>query len=131
MKQFPFALTCLLFVVLVVGCNLNNLGDISEEDQIAIPTFIPPGGSYSNDQSVMINCATSGSTIYYTTDNTTPNETAILILESERINLQDYFHRQIEFISFGCILYHTLDILYGFPYNIYQARWRGTRPLTH
>lgn len=55
---------------------------------------------------------------------------AILILKSEGLNLQDYFHRQIEFITLKCILYHTLDILYEFPYNIYQEKWKGTRPLT-
>ena len=38
----------------------------------ATPTFSPAGGSYSAAQSVTISDATSGATIYYTTDGTTP-----------------------------------------------------------
>jgi hypothetical protein len=40
---------------------------------VAAPTFDPPGGTFSNDQSVIITCATSGASIYYTTDNSTPS----------------------------------------------------------
>ena len=38
----------------------------------ATPTFNPAGGTYSSDQSVTISTTTSGATIYYTTDGTTP-----------------------------------------------------------
>ena len=38
----------------------------------ATPTFSPGGGSYSSTQSVTISDSTSGSTIYYTTNGTTP-----------------------------------------------------------
>jgi hypothetical protein len=36
------------------------------------PTFSPVAGSYSSSQSVAISCATAGSSIYYTTDDSTP-----------------------------------------------------------
>ncbi len=36
------------------------------------PTFSPAGGTYSSSQSVTISDATAGTTIYYTTDGTTP-----------------------------------------------------------
>jgi hypothetical protein len=39
---------------------------------VAMPTFSPAGGTYSSAQSVVISSATTGSTIYYTTDGTTP-----------------------------------------------------------
>lgn len=41
-------------------------------EQVATPTFSPTGGTYTEAQSVTINCATSGATIHYTTDGTTP-----------------------------------------------------------
>jgi sugar lactone lactonase YvrE len=40
--------------------------------QVSTPTFSPAGNTYSGDQSVTISCATSGATIHYTTDGTTP-----------------------------------------------------------
>src|SRR5579859_3033099 len=44
--------------------------------QVAAPTFSPGGGSYSAAQSVTISTATSGASIRYTTDGSTPSETA-------------------------------------------------------
>jgi len=44
--------------------------------QVATPLLIPPGGTYTQNQSVDISCATSGATIYYTTDGTEPDETS-------------------------------------------------------
>ena len=44
---------------------------------VATPTFTPDGSAayYTEAQSVTINCATEGSVIYYTLDNTTPSKT--------------------------------------------------------
>ena len=39
---------------------------------VATPTFSPAAGTYSSAQSVTISDATSGATIYYTTNGTTP-----------------------------------------------------------
>jgi hypothetical protein len=39
---------------------------------VSTPTFSPAGGSYSSAQSVTISEATSGATVYYTTNGTTP-----------------------------------------------------------
>ncbi len=41
--------------------------------RVATPNIIPIGGTYPDDISVSIECSTSGSTIRYTTDGTTPN----------------------------------------------------------
>ena len=40
--------------------------------QVATPTFAPGAGTYSSAQSVAITCATPQSSIYYTTDGSTP-----------------------------------------------------------
>ncbi len=39
---------------------------------VATPTFSPVGGTFSTAQNVTISCATSGATIRYTTDGSTP-----------------------------------------------------------
>ena len=41
-------------------------------NQAATPTFSPPAGTYTSAQSVTISCSTPSSTIYYTTDGSTP-----------------------------------------------------------
>src|SRR5580700_8743287 len=44
--------------------------------EAAAPTFSPGGGTYTSSQSVTITSATSGALIRYTTDGSTPSETA-------------------------------------------------------
>jgi hypothetical protein len=46
--------------------------DTSPVNTVAAPAFNPPAGSYTGTQSVTITCATSGATIRYTLDGTTP-----------------------------------------------------------
>ncbi|HXB02004.1 MAG TPA: glycoside hydrolase family 88 protein [Opitutaceae bacterium] len=43
---------------------------------VSAPTFNPGGGSYSSAQTVTISTTTSGASIRYTTDGSTPSETA-------------------------------------------------------
>jgi uncharacterized protein (DUF1800 family) len=44
--------------------------------QVAPPAFSPPAGTYTAAQSVALNSTTSGASIRYTTNGTTPSETA-------------------------------------------------------
>jgi hypothetical protein len=53
-----------------VSVLLNNTAQMFE--QVAMPTFSPPGGTYDQPPTVTLSDATSGSTIYYTTDGSTP-----------------------------------------------------------
>jgi sugar lactone lactonase YvrE/AraC-like DNA-binding protein len=41
-------------------------------DQVSTPQFSPAAGTYTSDQSVTITSSTSGTSIFYTTDGTTP-----------------------------------------------------------
>jgi|GEM_PF-2909738 len=44
--------------------------------QVATPTASPAGGSFTSAQSVALSSATSGATIYYTTDGSAPNSSS-------------------------------------------------------
>jgi hypothetical protein len=46
------------------------------QSQVAAPSFSPGGGTYTSAQNVTISSATSGASIRYTTDGSTPSETA-------------------------------------------------------
>ncbi len=50
--------------------------------QVAAPTFNPPAGAYGPAQSVAISTTTGGATIRYTTDGSTPSETAGTVYNS-------------------------------------------------
>lgn len=64
----------------------------SGESQTATPTFSPAPGNYNGSQSVTLSDTTSSSTIYYTTDGTTPSTSsnkytgAISVTSTETIN---------------------------------------------
>ncbi len=53
---------------------------------VATPTFSPSGGTYYESQSVTLSCATSGATIRYTTDGSTPTDSSIRYIEPISIN---------------------------------------------
>uniref|UniRef100_A0A4Y8PSU6 beta-glucosidase n=2 Tax=Paenibacillus athensensis TaxID=1967502 RepID=A0A4Y8PSU6_9BACL len=54
------------------GWNFNWMNFTSVAQQAATPVFSPAGGTYTSAQSVTITSATSGATIKYTTDGSTP-----------------------------------------------------------
>jgi len=56
-------------------------------DNVATPTFDPPGASYSTVQHVKINCATQDASIYYTLDGTDPDESSTLFSEGDSIKV--------------------------------------------
>ena len=50
----------------------------SATERVATPTFSPAGGAFDEPQYVTISCETPNSTIYYTTDGSTPDENSTL-----------------------------------------------------
>ena len=53
--------------------QLYKEDDGSAASVVAAPTFSPAGGTYTSAQNVAISTTTSGATIYYTTDGSTPS----------------------------------------------------------
>jgi hypothetical protein len=54
------------------GDTNSAVGSAAYTIQVATPTFSPTAGTYSSAQTVTISDMTSGATIYYTTNGTTP-----------------------------------------------------------
>jgi len=65
--QTKKTLAVISLVLLLVACP-----NPTQSQQAAAPTFSPLYGNFSTDQSVTIASATTGATIYYTTDGTDP-----------------------------------------------------------
>ena len=60
---------------------LHNLV-VATNAPVALPTYTPVAGSYASAQSVTISTATTGATIRYTTNGTTPTETVGTVYSS-------------------------------------------------
>ncbi|HTQ29577.1 MAG TPA: chitobiase/beta-hexosaminidase C-terminal domain-containing protein [Opitutaceae bacterium] len=60
---------------------------VSGTSQVADPTFSPAAGTYASAQSVTISSATSGATIRYTTDGSTPSETVGTVYSNSPVSI--------------------------------------------
>jgi len=63
------------YMTSAVGSATYTINYAAAATQAATPVFSPVAGSYTSTQSVMLSSDTSGATIRYTTDNTTPTST--------------------------------------------------------
>jgi hypothetical protein len=58
-----------------ISHSITGTLTVTAAPQVATPTFTPSAGGYTSAQSVTINTTTSGASIRYTTDGSTPSET--------------------------------------------------------
>ena len=58
-------------------------------NQVSAPTFSLNGGSYGNPQTVTLSSITIGSTIYYTTDGTTPTHASSFVASGGTISVNE------------------------------------------
>ena len=68
----PVQVTGLSGIAAIAGGNSHSLA-LMGVLTTALPTFSPAEGTYGSAQSVAISCATTGATIYYTTDGSVPS----------------------------------------------------------
>jgi hypothetical protein len=55
--------------------------------QVAAPTFSPAAGTYTTTQSVTLSTTTSGASMYYTVDGTTPTTSSTLYSSAIPVNV--------------------------------------------
>jgi glucosylceramidase len=68
-----------LAVLFVTGCGGGGGGTVTPpEQQAATPTFSPASGTYAAAQNVSLTDTTTGASIHYTTDGSTPTNTSTL-----------------------------------------------------
>ncbi len=78
-----------------VGLGINGTGITTTQvnlfaagaNQCATPTFSPVAGSYTGTQTVTVTSTTSGCTIYYTTNGTTPTESSSSIANGGTVSV--------------------------------------------
>jgi hypothetical protein len=77
----PLAITSSQTVKAIAKAGTSGVSGVGSvtltiESQVATPSFSPVGGTYASSQTVKITSATSGATIYYTTNGTAPTKSS-------------------------------------------------------
>ena len=76
-----FGLICIFVLTILLGSCYkydNPLDPGNPDNMTPTPTFNPPGGTYTSQQSVSMYCALGGADIRYTTNGSEPTETSNL-----------------------------------------------------
>jgi glucosylceramidase len=76
------------FVFCLLGCSGGGGGSTTQQEQpAATPAFSPVAGTYSSAQNVSLSDTTPGSSIYYTTDGSTPTAASALYASGKPISV--------------------------------------------
>ena len=97
---------------------------------VADPAFSPAEGTYTSTQSVTISCATDGTTIYYTTDGSTPTSSSTpytgAISVSSTTTIKAIAKKDDNYSSVVSATYTIYPVLHagtaGDPYTVADAR---------
>jgi len=79
MKSLVFFLVPILGLIFIFGCSESTTGPLGT---VSTPEFDIESGTYGHPQVVRISCATEGSVIRYTLDDTTPTSTSSVYSDS-------------------------------------------------
>ena len=90
LRRTPFwTVPCLLLPLLFNGCAANNYTGTNTTPPVgtgnpalAAPAFSPAAGAYTSAQSVTLTDATTGATIYYTTDGSAPSTSSTVYADA-------------------------------------------------
>jgi len=85
-KLTVIAALIVIFCFFIAACSNETAAPVTKTETVATPTAAPPAGTYSSVQSVTLASATSGASIYYTIDGSTPAASSALYLSNVEIN---------------------------------------------
>ncbi len=64
----------------------NYVIELPQSGQVAVPTAVPAGGTYTSAQTVTLSCTTSGASIYYTEDGSEPTTGSAIYISPIAVN---------------------------------------------
>ena len=72
MSKCSTILALLIMFTIMVAISSCNSTTEPDKNQVATPTFNPPGGEYSSGTVISISCTTPGASIFYSVDGSAP-----------------------------------------------------------
>jgi hypothetical protein len=80
-----------LALAILTGCGSHGPYENAQETVAGAPEFSPAAGTYASAETVTIADSTTGATIYYTTDGTSPTESSAVYSAPIRVGASEVF----------------------------------------